>query len=47
MVVVLDIVQRVLDSYGMQGGESCMLDIGLYGLHSLNNCLILLSPNMF
>ena len=30
MVVVLVIVQGVLDGYGMQGGEPCMLDVGLY-----------------
>ena len=47
MVVVLDKVQGVLESYGVQGGEPCMLDAELYGLHSLNNCLMLLSPNMF
>ena len=47
MVVVLVIVQEVLDGYGMQGGEPCMLRVGLCGLHSLNNCLLLLSPNMF
>ena len=41
MIVVLVIVQRVLDGYGMQGGQPCMLDVGLYGLHSLNNCLML------
>ena len=45
--VVLVIVQGVLDGCGMQGGEPCMLDDGLFGLHSLNNCLMLLSPNMF
>ena len=43
----LVIVQGVLDGYGMQGGESCMLGVGLYGLHSRNNCLMLLSPNIF
>ena len=47
MVVVLVIVQGVLDNYGMQGGEPCMLRVGLYVLHSLNNCLMLLSLNMF
>ena len=47
MVVVLVIVQGVLDGYGVQGGEPCMLGVGLCGLHSLNNCLMLLSPNMF
>ena len=41
MVVVLVIVQGVLDSYGMQGGEPCMLGVGLYGLYSLNNYLML------
>ena len=41
MVVVLVIVHGVLDDYGMQGGEPCMLGVELYGLHSLNNCLIL------
>ena len=41
MVVVLVIVQGVLEGYGMQGGEPCMLGVGLYGLYSLNNCLIL------
>ena len=46
MVMVLVLVQGVLDGYGMQGGEPCMLGVRLYGLHSLNNCLILLSPNM-
>ena len=46
MVMVLVIVHGVLDSYGMQGGEPCMLGVGLYGLHSLNNCLMLLSSNM-
>ena len=47
MVVVLVIVHGVLDGYGMQGGEHCMLGVGQYGLHSLNKCLMLLSPNMF
>ena len=47
MVVILVTVQGVLDSYGMQGGEPCMLGVGLYGLHSLNNCLMLLSSNIF
>ena len=41
MVVVLVIVHGVLDSYGMQGGEPCMLGVALYGLNSLNNCLML------
>ena len=45
--MVLVIVQGVLGDYDMQGGEPCMLRVALYGLHSLNNCLILLSPNMF
>ena len=47
MVVVLVIVQGVQDYYGMQGGEPCMLRGLLYGLHSLNNCLMFLSPNVF
>ena len=47
MVMVLVIVQRVLDGYGVQGGEPCMLCVALYGLHSRNNYLMLLSPNMF
>ena len=41
LVVVLVIVQGVLDGYGMQGGKPCMLGVRLYGLHSLNNCLML------
>jgi hypothetical protein len=45
--VVLVIVQGVLDGYGVRGGEPCMLDAELFGLHSFNNCLMLLSPNMF
>ena len=47
LVVVLVIVQGVLEGYGVQGGEPCMLDAELFGLHSLNNCLMLLSQNMF
>ena len=47
MVMVLVLVQGVLDGYGMQGGEPCMLGVRLYGLHSFNNFLMLLSPNMF
>ena len=47
LVVVMVLVQGVLDGYGMQGGEPCMLGVGLYGLYSLNNCLMLLSLNMF
>ena len=31
LVVVLVIVQGVLDRYGMQGGEPCMLGVRLYG----------------
>ena len=34
--VVLVIVQGVLDGCSMQGGEPCMLDDGLFGLHSFN-----------
>ena len=41
MVVVLVIVHGVLDGYGMQGGKPCMLDVALYGLHSLNKFLML------
>ena len=47
MVVVLVIVQGVLDGYGVQGGEPCMLDAELVGLYSFNNCLMFLSPNVF
>ena len=47
MIMVLVIVQGVLDGYGVQGGEPCMLCVGLCGLHSFNNCLMLLSPNLF
>ena len=43
LVVVLVIIQGVLDGYGMQGGEPCILGVGLFGLHSLNNYLMLLS----
>ena len=35
--VVLVIVQGVLDGCGMQGGEPCMLDDGLFGLQYLIN----------
>ena len=44
--MILVIVQGVLEGYGVQGGEPCMLNAELFGLHSLNNCLMLLSPNM-
>ena len=48
MVVVLVIVQGVLDGYGMQGVEPCMLRVRLYGLHSLNNCLMFFeSKNLY
>ena len=47
MIVVLVIIQGVLDGYGMQGGEPCMLGVELYGLHSLINCSMLLSLNIF
>ena len=40
MVVVLVVVQGVLDGYGVQGEELCMLDAELFGLHSFNNCLM-------
>ena len=45
--MVLVIVQRVLEGYGVQGGELCMLDAELFGLHSFNNYLMFFSPNVF